>query len=192
MFEQMDTSIFQLINRDMANPVFDVLLVWWRGRNNWYPVYPLIAAFIIWRWKWQGLIWVLGAGISVGLANSLSAEFLKDIFMRMRPCHWPEQFPEAAFSKEVRLLVDCGRGYSFPSAHAANHFALSVFLCLALPAKGSWWRIVLLVWAFLIALGQVYVGVHYPSDVLCGGLLGAMVAWSVYKGIAWAGHKYYG
>lgn len=75
----------------------------------------------------------------------------------------------------VHIIVPCGSGYSFPSSHAANHFALGVFMAITLKdkIKNIWWWT--MIWAAAVAYAQVYVGVHFPFDVFCGGLLGAGV-----------------
>jgi len=81
----------------------------------------------------------------------------------------------------VRLLVHCGRAYSFTSSHAANHFAIAVFISLTLGLLYSWIKWPLLLWAGSIAYGQVYVGVHYPLDVIVGSLVGIIIGYLVAK-----------
>lgn len=84
----------------------------------------------------------------------------------------------------ARVLVGCGGGYSFPSSHATNHFALATLLFLSWGRKFRSWRWILLLWAASIAYGQVYVGVHYPLDVSFGALLGAtlgLLAYQLYR-----------
>ena len=77
--------------------------------------------------------------------------------------------------------VPCGSGYSFTSSHASNHFALSTFLFLALASWPLWVRSLLMLWALNVAIAQVYVGVHYPFDVLMGSLTGMVIGWAVYR-----------
>jgi undecaprenyl-diphosphatase len=75
----------------------------------------------------------------------------------------------------MRLLVQCGSGYSFPSTHATNHFAFALFMIGTLAQRYRWIVAPLIIWAAAIAYAQVYVGVHYPFDVLCGALLGSSI-----------------
>ncbi|MEZ4983676.1 MAG: phosphatase PAP2 family protein [Saprospiraceae bacterium] len=82
-------------------------------------------------------------------------------------------------SEPVRQLIPCGGGYSFTSSHATNHFAVAFFLFLTWGRLWKRWRWLLLLWAATIALGQVYVGVHYPLDITVGALLGMTLAWGI-------------
>jgi membrane-associated phospholipid phosphatase len=82
--------------------------------------------------------------------------------------------------ENVRLLVDhCSDTFSFTSNHAANHFAIAVFLSLAL-RQYRWLAIILILWASFISLSQVYVGLHYPADIAGGGLLGSLVGYGTF------------
>ena len=75
----------------------------------------------------------------------------------------------------MELRVHCGGGYSFTSSHATNHFALATFLVIILGPFFKWIRIPIFLWAASIAFGQVYVGVHYPLDVLAGSIVGILL-----------------
>jgi len=79
--------------------------------------------------------------------------------------------------EKLDILTGCGAGESFPSAHAANHFALAVFLGLTCFAERPILKWCGIAWAFSIALGQVYVGRHYLSDIAAGALLGTLIAY---------------
>lgn len=138
-----------------------------RDRRTWIPVYLLIVWALYQRFKLPKAAWILVAGIlAVAVANTLAAELIKPLVKRERPCK---------VELEARTLVNCGNGYSFPSAHATNHFAISVFLMLIFGRRPKWLGAVLLGWATLVAYAQVYVGVHYPSDVLAGAVLGTLI-----------------
>ena len=75
----------------------------------------------------------------------------------------------------VDLKVKCGGGYSYTSSHATNHFALAFFLIYTLGVQFRWIKWVLIFWASSIAYGQVYVGVHYPFDVISGATIGGII-----------------
>lgn len=94
----------------------------------------------------------------------------KHNFHRLRPC----SDPDLLF--QVRLLTDrCSGGYSFTSNHAANHFGMATFFFITFRSVLKKWAWIGFLWAGLIAYAQVYVGVHYPLDVLCGALLGLIL-----------------
>jgi len=113
---------------------------------------------------------VLFAVATVGMADVVSSKLVKPAVQRVRPCN------DVGLKFEVRELVHCGGGYSFTSSHATNHFAIATFLYLVLGGlRKKWIRWALLAWAASIAYGQVYVGVHYPLDVITGAVLGSLI-----------------
>ena len=166
---ELDFSIFFFINDELANPFFDWLMPWWRDKKTWIPVYLLLAGFLVFKFKKEGAILLLATILTVGIADLTSSKIMKPIFERPRPCN------ELRLEGKVIERAGCGSGFSFTSSHATNHFALSVFLMLTLGAKYRRLRMPLLIWAASIAFGQVYVGVHYPSDVLAGAILGTTI-----------------
>jgi undecaprenyl-diphosphatase len=99
--------------------------------------------------------------VTITLSDQLSSSVVKYWFLRDRPCF---------VLHDIRLLVSCGSGYSFPSAHAVNNFAGALILAFFLP-RAKWW---FFGFAAIIAFSRVYVGVHYPFDVIGGGVIGLM------------------
>lgn len=166
---QLDQALFFWINNDLHNPVLDWLMPYWRSKYTWIPFYLLLLGFSIWKFKRRGLYFILGLGLTVAISDQLSSELVKKSVQRVRPCN------DVSIKDDVALLVRCGGGYSFTSSHATNHFAVAVFLILTLAGRYKYMRGALLFWAATIALGQVYVGVHYPLDILGGALLGSLV-----------------
>ncbi len=164
-----DAAVFQCINSDLGNPVFDAMLPFFREKWFWAPLYLFLGAFVWSNYGKKGWILVLGMVLSVGLADMTSSRLVKNNVQRLRPCNDP------AMVETLHLRVSCGSGYSFTSSHAANHFALAVFLIGLFGHRSRWIRPAALTWAGLIALSQVYVGVHYPGDVICGAILGAAI-----------------
>lgn len=163
----LDLRLFYFINHDLANPVFDVLMPVFRNKFTWIPVYALIVWQLIRQFKKRGALAIVLLLLCFAATDQLSAGIIKKQVKRMRPCNQP------ALEKYVQERVDCGTGLSFPSSHAANHFAVSVFLSVLFYRR---WKPVLplsLFWAALVCFAQVYVGVHFPVDVLCGALIGA-------------------
>lgn len=165
-----DRTAFQFINSSLSNPVFDALLPWCRERWIWAPVYVFVVAFSLVNFGNKGWIIVFGLVVAVGLTDFTSNHLFKKNVKRLRPCNDP------VMVDNVHLRIDCGSGYSFTSSHAANHFAVAVFLIGVFGGLARWVKPVGLVWAAMIAFSQVYVGVHFPVDVICGAVLGSMIA----------------
>ena len=165
-----DQWLYGLINGAGTHPCLDAVLVPWRHRDTWIWLYVLLAGLLLWQFRLKGLYLLLGVGLTVGIADQLSSKVIKPAVERARPCRTP------GTSTPGRTLVHCGGGYSFPSSHAANHFALAVVLFATAGRRWGRWRWGLIGWAALVAYAQVYVGVHYPVDVLAGALLGSLVA----------------
>ena len=154
----------------------DAVVPWWRERSTWLPLYALLLLWLLWRQRRWGLANALAAGVAVGLADFTSAGLIKPIVGRLRPCNL------VGLREHLDLLTGCGPGLSFPSAHAANHFALATVLGVTCFAERPVLKWLGLVWAATIALGQVYVGRHYPSDILFGAGLGALIGYAVGRG----------
>ncbi len=172
MFLQWDAALFHLINSSLSNPVFDTVLPFFRERWFWAPLYLFVVLFTALNFGKKGGLVILGLVVAVGLADFTSSTLIKKNVQRLRPCNDPEMV-----EKMVLRAPACGSGYSFTSSHAANHFAAAVFLIGAFGSLARWIRPAALAWAASIAFSQVYVGVHYPGDVTCGALLGALIGW---------------
>jgi undecaprenyl-diphosphatase len=167
---QLDQQLFELINGSGHTAWLDAIMPWWREKTSWIPLYVLLAGYLVWRYRLRAVYYLIAVGLLIALADTLSSQVVKPLVERPRPCNDP------ALKDEVQLLVSCGVGYSFTSSHATNHFALANFFSLTLPFFAGWRGLFLFLWAGSIAYGQVYVGVHYPLDVLAGALLGTACA----------------
>ncbi|MEZ5360524.1 MAG: phosphatase PAP2 family protein [Candidatus Zixiibacteriota bacterium] len=157
---QIDTDLFFFINQTLANPVTDFIMPIITNENFLRIFYgTLILSLLIFGKK--RFIWIIVFSIIVvALSDQISSSFLKPLIGRLRPCK------ELA----VHLLVNCGAGKSFPSSHAANLFGQAVFFGL-LFRKIRWYFIL---FAFLVAISRIFVGVHYPLDMLGGIVVGSM------------------
>lgn len=165
----LDRHLFYFINHDLSNPFFDWLMPMLRNARFWIPLYVFIIVFCVWRFKKQGIIIILLLALSAGFADFTSASIFKSFYKRARPC----RDPVTALTDVIR--VPCGTGYSFPSTHATDHFAMAIFMCLVFYRKWIWIWPVAILWAASICFAQVYVGVHYPIDVTVGAIYGALV-----------------
>jgi undecaprenyl-diphosphatase len=167
---QLDEHLFYLINNGWQNPVLDAIMPIWREKSTWIPLYILLAAFVIYRFKIKGLYLIMALGLLVGISDNVSSQLIKKNVRRIRPCN-------DGTVEDVHLIISCGSGYSFPSTHAVNHFVVATFLSLTVGQFYKKIRLPLYLWAASIALGQVYVGVHYPLDILIGALFGFLLGY---------------
>lgn len=166
---ELDRKLFIKLNQEWTNPVFDVILPWLRHSAVWAPLYIFILLFVVINFKSSSIWWIVLFLGTVALTDMIGTYVFKHNIERLRPCRDPEMF------SYVRLLVrNCAGGYSFTSNHAANHFGMGVFFFITMRKIIPKWAWLGLAWAALICYAQVYVGVHYPFDVLGGALLGLL------------------
>ena len=171
----LDTSLFFLINNGLQNTVLDVLMPFVTD-NAKLLFLPLVVWFFL---KEKGKTWpiLIMAVVAVGFADG-GGNVLKHLFERVRPCNALEQ---------VHLLTGCGGSFSLPSNHASNAFGFAmVFWFSRRNAPTS----LLVFAASLVAFSRIYVGVHYPFDVVAGALLGAVAAYGTISLYKWAGRIY--
>jgi membrane-associated phospholipid phosphatase len=166
---QLDRHLFHFINHDLGNAFFDLLMPVLRNRLVWIPLYVFIFVFCLWRYKKPGAIIIILLALTFGVADFGSATTIKSFYQRVRPCNDP------AMAATIVRRVDCGPGFSFPSTHASDHFAIAVFLIIVFYRRHKWILPAGLIWAAAISFAQVYVGVHYPIDVTAGAIYGSLV-----------------
>jgi membrane-associated phospholipid phosphatase len=168
-FQQMlhlDYQLMLLLNRKLVHPVLDDLFLFLRESIFHIPLYVFIILYSFRVFGKKAIWWVLGAVTLVSFCDLLSSHFIKAYFDRPRPCRDP------FMAGQIRFLARyCGANGSFTSSHAVNHFAFATYVTFTFKGISKWF-ILLFAWAFAIAYAQVYVGVHYPSDVLAGAFLG--------------------
>ena len=170
--EQWDQWLFIQINDHQSNSFFDNVLPYLRIAYFWTPLYLFLLVFIITNFKSRGWWWCLFFLCTVSLCDMTSTNLFKEVFQRLRPCNDPD------FFQNVRLVIDrCGGRFGFTSNHAANHFGMATFIFVTLRPVIKKWIWVAFLWAAIIGYSQVYVGIHYPFDVLGGATIGFMFGW---------------
>lgn len=159
---QIDLQLFRFINIDCANVVTDLLMPQITSDWNLRIGYAAVMVILLWNGpkerRWQ----VVASILTLAASDLIASSVLKPLFDRQRPCQT---------LSDIHLLVNCGAGLSMPSSHAANAFAQFAFW----RSKAVKWQWYLFAIAFLVSLSRVFVGVHYPADVLVGAILGFLV-----------------
>ena len=174
----IDSDLFLFLN-GLHVDWMDKFMVLITDMWAWFPLYLLL---IYWTVKQYGkrCWWIfLAVGIVVLCSDQLSAHVCKPLFQRLRPC----------YNADLQDLIYLPKGmaggrYGFVSSHAANTFAVAAFLTPALRKNRNWMGIVLYFWAFISSYSRIYLGFHYPGDILCGALLGILIGlifWKVFQ-----------
>ncbi len=161
----IDRTVFLAINRTLQNAAFDHLMP--ILSDKWLGV-ALAVVVVSWTWfRYGRRAWpVIAVAIVAVALSDLGAAAVKHAVQRVRPCH---------VVAEVHLLAGCTRSFAMPSNHASNMFAIAGVVGTLWPG----WRWVVLPLAVGVAYSRVYLGVHYPSDVLVGAVWGAAVGWGL-------------
>jgi undecaprenyl-diphosphatase len=166
---RFDRWLFQKINGQWTNSFFDFIFIYLRQSDLWMPLYLFLFIFVAINFKRNWWWWIILFLCTVALTDMVGTQVFKRLFERPRPCNDP------LLASSVRLLLkECAGGYSFISNHAANHFGLATFFYFTMRHYLPKWTWVGWLWAFSISYAQIYVGVHYPLDIMGGALLGIL------------------
>ncbi len=168
---ELDFKIFYYVHVVAHNAFLDFILPFIRNQYFWAPLYLFLVVVMAENYNRKGWDWVYYFFISFAIGDLLSSRILKPLVHRIRPC------VDSYWQDVHRHLVPVSHGFSFPSSHATNHFALSMFIVITCGHKHPAIKWLALGWATSVAYAQVYVGVHYPLDVLAGSILGCIIGY---------------
>ena len=172
MIENFDQQLFLFIN-SLNSPFCDQLMHIISGRLIWVPLYVAILIHLAVTYKRKFLIILIFIILAATMADQISV-MIKNLVQRPRPCHEP------ALTGLVHLFNgECGGEFGFVSSHASNSFNVALLSLLFI--RKRWFSISIIVWALVIGYSRVYLGVHYPGDVIFGSVLGALIGWFNYS-----------
>jgi undecaprenyl-diphosphatase len=165
--------------------VFDVIFSWITSKLFWIPLYLVLFFITALKYKWKTVYIGLFLGLLFLIGDRTSVILFKDVFERLRPCHNPE------IAELVHIINGkCGGQFGFVSSHATNSFALAIFTGFLLKKYYKYTMVAMLIWAAVVSYSRVYVGVHYPADILCGAILGSIVGYVVFKLMQFTNKRY--
>ncbi len=143
------------------------------------PLYLFIAFLLFKNYPLRTTLFlILVAGLCVALSDLSAKHLFKEVFLRYRPSHHLELNQQLHFVNDYR-----GGTYGFVSSHASNMLAIGTLVWITLKTKIGKWSLFFIVWAMIVCYSRVYLGVHYPSDVVVGGLLGTIISMIIYYSI---------
>jgi len=182
--DHLDKTLFVLIQHDTDQSIWDKIMPVLREPLTWVPLYAFMLFYTFRQGKVKAWPFIILTLLTVAITDTVAAQLLKPLFGRLRPCHDPD------LQGMIRGLVDCGGLYSMPSNHAANHFGLAAFWYFSIrEMNGRKWTW-LWVWAAGICYAQIYVGKHYPSDVLVGAIFGFLTGLGTFRlFVYWEGRQ---
>ena len=179
----LDKEIFLALN-GLHQPWLDNFMFWVSDTEIWFPLYAIFIGMMIKSFKWDAIWLLLAIALLITLTDQITSGFMKPFFGRFRPTHDPEIGHLVHTVNNYR-----GGTYGFASSHASNTFGLISFLWLVFKEKYHWFKW-LFAWAALVAYSRIYLGVHYPGDIVVGGLIGIFLGWCIFKTYSWLLIKY--
>ncbi|MFA9371782.1 MAG: phosphatase PAP2 family protein [Labilibaculum antarcticum] len=179
---QIDKELLLWLN-SFHTPFWDVIMMIFTRKEFWIPFY-LILLYQIYKFRGkEALWWIIGLFVLVALCDQISTQLFKNVFERFRPSHDPSLQGMINFVGDYR-----GGKYGFVSSHATNSFGFAIFSSLLF--KNRLYTFFIFTWSLLIIYTRIYLGVHFPGDILGGMLLGLLIGYGVYHLTKWGISKY--
>ena len=167
----LDKTLFLFLN-GINSPEWDSVMVWISAKYSWIPLYAILVFTIIYRERPYNFIYTIVFVIIVIFLCDQSSNLFKALTERLRPCNDP------AIRHLVHTVNGCRGSFSFFSAHASNTFGLAAFL--ACWFKCNKWGVFLFSWAAIKSYSRIYLGVHFPLDIICGAAAGIVIGLTIY------------
>lgn len=165
---EFDKSLFSFLN-GIHSPLWDNIMTILSGKFTFIPLYLLFIYYILKKSskKWIVLIGIL---LSVAINDICASQIAKPTIQRLRPCH------DTTLSSVHTVDNHCGKQYGFFSSHAANTFGIAFFMAAAFFRKNNTALVLLVSWGTIVSYSRIYLGVHFPLDIISGCLCGLVVS----------------
>lgn len=166
---QLDQQLFEFLNGAGVS-FWDQFMIALSSFWIWVPIVGMISFIFLQPYKKTGVVALIFLIITIALTDIISAQIIKEVVHRLRPCYEPNMLDK------VRLVADsCGGKFGFVSSHASNAFGIATFSILAIRRK--WFVYFIIIWALIVSYSRIYLGVHYPGDILGGMFLGFSIGY---------------
>ncbi len=180
---EIDTNVLLCLN-GLHSPFWDSFMSAFTGKIIWGGMYATILYVLFRNFHWKvALCYVVGIALTITFADQMCNSLIRPIVGRLRPSH-----PESPIAELVHIVNGKrGGGFGFPSCHAANSFGLALFLIGLF--RQRWLSVFITLWAFTNAYTRLYLGLHYPGDLIVGALIGGTGGWVFYRLSHWVARK---
>jgi undecaprenyl-diphosphatase len=165
--KSFDQTIFLFLN-GLHSPFFDAIMFWGTNPSTWMPLYVLLLYLVIRKYKWQSFWILLFIALMIIVSDQL-ANIFKEWIARPRPTYEP------GLTGVHTVNGYLGGQFGFYSAHASTNLAIAVFVIITLKRPFRFFPVLMLAWAFFMAHSRIYLGVHYPGDILAGWIAGGLI-----------------
>lgn len=169
----LDKELLLLIN-GFNSQVLDSVMLFASHKLGWIPLYIILIYFVFKDYGLRSWLVLVIIALTILIADQSSVHLFKNVFQRLRPCH------EESLTGLLHLVKPCGGKFGFVSSHATNSFSIVVFITFLLGSKHRWVFPIMLIYGLLIIYSRIYLGVHYPLDVIAGAFLGSIIGFGTY------------